>query len=295
MRTRTTRFTGCTRFHRHVHGVFTSASVAREDSSCLAVCAGGAGVSSTSDQFHFVYQETSGDAVLTAQLSELAPEGQLADVGVMLRESLDPGARYAAVFVEGPAVKRFRFRYRQDAGDRSRSERGEVAELPDAWVQIRRSGANLIGFSSPDGEEWTEIGRANMDFPEAFLSGVAASGRERFPDQPYVAIAATVCNLRLNSPVVTFRFVRGDGNADGKVDISDATYTLNWLFLDGTAPDCLATMNANGDTTVDISDAGYLLNFLFSGGAAPVDPFPDCGPGTLEADRELGCANPPGC
>ncbi len=168
-----------------------------------------------------------------------------------------------------------------------------MAELPHAWVQIRRDGPDLIGFSSPDGEEWTEIGRATIDFPEAFLAGVAVTGRDRFPDQPYTAATATVCNLRLDPPAS--RFGRGDGNADGKVDISDPTHTLNWLFLDGAAPDCLAAVNANGDTTVDISDAVYLLNFLFSGGTAPVGPFPECGPGPLEADRERGCANPSRC
>ncbi len=37
-----------------------------------------------------------------------------------------------------------------------------------------------------------------------------------------------------------------------------------------------------------------LLNYLF-GGLIITDPFPDCGPGMLAADAELGCAEPPDC
>ena len=90
-------------------------------------------------------------------------------------------------------------------------------------------------------------------------------------------------------------FVRGDCNDDGKVDLSDAVCILNGLFAGGGAPGCLAATNTNGDDAANIADATYLLNFLFAGGPAPVAPFPDCGPGMLPADDQLGCENPPNC
>ena len=94
---------------------------------------------------------------------------------------------------------------------------------------------------------------------------------------------------------VGFRFVRRDCNDDGEVNISDAVSILNWLFGGNAAVGCVAALNTNGDAGVNITDAVSLLNFLFAGGASPVDPFPDCGPGMLPADTELGCANPPNC
>jgi hypothetical protein len=90
-------------------------------------------------------------------------------------------------------------------------------------------------------------------------------------------------------------FLRGDCNDDGTVNISDATCTLEWLFAGAGAPGCVAALNTNGDAKVDIADPVALLNFLFGGGPVITDPFPDCGPGTLPADAELGCANPPVC
>ena len=62
-------------------------------------------------------------------------------------------------------------------------------------------------------------------------------------------------------------FRRGDTNTDGEVDLTDATATLNWLFLGGTEPDCLDATDSNDDGNVDITDGVYTLNFLFLGGA----------------------------
>ena len=88
------------------------------------------------------------------------------------------------------------------------------------------------------------------------------------------------------------KFRRGDCNDDGNVDISDASCALNWLFLGGATPGCVAVTNTNGEAGTDISDTTYLLNHLFLGGPAPVEPFPECGPETLEANEE-SCVTPP--
>ena len=65
-------------------------------------------------------------------------------------------------------------------------------------------------------------------------------------------------------------FQRGDSNADGKLDLSDAVATLNYLFIGGAQPTCLDASDANDDEKVDISDGIYTLGFLFLGG----DPIP---------------------
>jgi CotH protein/chitobiase/beta-hexosaminidase-like protein/lamin tail-like protein/Fn3 domain-containing protein len=72
----------------------------------------------------------------------------------------------------------------------------------------------------------------------------------------------------------------GDGNQDGRLDLSDSIYLLGHLFGGSTLPlPCgqgglgeggnLAVLNVNGDGRVDISDAVYLLSYLFLGGKPP--------------------------
>ncbi len=79
-------------------------------------------------------------------------------------------------------------------------------------------------------------------------------------------------------------FLRGDANSSGKVDISDAVFVLQFLFLGGAAPDLADAADANDDGTLDLSDSVAILMALFlEGGDLPPpgmfvagpDPTPD--------------------
>jgi hypothetical protein len=88
--------------------------------------------------------------------------------------------------------------------------------------------------------------------------------------------------------VVSFearRFLRGDDNNDGQVDLTDAVHLLEWLFLGGAEPACLEATDMNGSLNLNIADAVYLLQALFIGGQEPPAPFPECG----SVPVALGC------
>ena len=70
-----------------------------------------------------------------------------------------------------------------------------------------------------------------------------------------------------NYPSVSL--VRGDANGDGKIDIADVVHLVNYLFIDGPAPNPLWLGDANCDEVVDIADVVYLINYLFTGGPPP--------------------------
>jgi hypothetical protein len=72
-------------------------------------------------------------------------------------------------------------------------------------------------------------------------------------------------------------FLRGDCNSDGSVNIADASFVLNFLFLGGRDPTCMDSNDANDDGAVNIADASFILNFLFLGGRDISAPYPDCG------------------
>ena len=80
--------------------------------------------------------------------------------------------------------------------------------------------------------------------------------------------------------------VRGDSNQDGDLDVSDAIFALNYLFVGGAEPPCLAAADVNGTGFVDLSDSIYLLSFIFIGGPPPPVPYPECG--VDESELECG-------
>ncbi len=81
-------------------------------------------------------------------------------------------------------------------------------------------------------------------------------------------------------------FLRGDGNRDSTVDISDVIAISTFLFQNA-ASDCPAQMDVNADNKVNLSDPIDLLAYLFLGGLAPEPPFPECGTGPQSTLRCL--------
>src|SRR5262249_49869586 len=52
----------------------------------------------------------------------------------------------------------------------------------------------------------------------------------------------------------------GDVNGDGKVDVNDVFYLVNYLFSGGSSP--LGPSDVNGDGKLDVNDVFYLVNYL---------------------------------
>lgn len=89
-------------------------------------------------------------------------------------------------------------------------------------------------------------------------------------------------------------FLRGDSNADGKVEISDPISLLRFLFLDQGQISCLDASDANDDGSADISDALTVLFNLFNGTVDIPAPGRDtCGGDPTKDD--LDCRSYPPC
>ncbi|MBI4584524.1 MAG: hypothetical protein HY717_10950 [Planctomycetes bacterium] len=88
-------------------------------------------------------------------------------------------------------------------------------------------------------------------------------------------------------------FTRGDANADGQMDISDAVVLLLHLFAGRPAPSCSKSADVNDDGELEIGDAIHALSYLFLTGETPAPPFGACGADTTP--DALACASYPRC
>lgn len=90
-------------------------------------------------------------------------------------------------------------------------------------------------------------------------------------------------------------FRRGDANADGVVDLSDAVFQLFALLVTGSPqPGCDDSADVNDDGSLDLSDPVFLLGSLFVlGSPSPPSPYPGCGPDPtqdiISCDVYTGC------
>jgi len=77
----------------------------------------------------------------------------------------------------------------------------------------------------------------------------------------------------LNDRSCLRRARRGDGNADGVLDLGDAISALGYIILSIPIA-CPQAVEVNGDGQLDLADAVFLLNYLFASGSAPQGPSP---------------------
>ncbi len=89
-------------------------------------------------------------------------------------------------------------------------------------------------------------------------------------------------------------FRRGDINADGGADLSDAVAILTDLFLGGrTGEACPKASDSDDNGALEVTDAIFVLAYLLTGGRAPAEPWGGCGfDATIDS---LGCGDHAAC
>ena len=121
-----------------------------------------------------------------------------------------------------------------------------------------------------------EANKPDLDQSQFDVLNIA--GLKFFVDE--VRIATTFEEVvPIEDVVAAPRFRRGDANADGLTNLSDAVFVLEFLFTGGAVPTCLKSgdVNDSGGTALELTDPVLLLNYLFLGGALPPAPFEACG------------------
>jgi hypothetical protein len=109
-----------------------------------------------------------------------------------------------------------------------------------------------------------------MQFDPAMLIPVLQEGKQLLSVLGDVILPSTDTVLYSGAAIITvIPFIRGDANGDGQVNLADAVYLVNWLFIGGPPPEPMEAGDANCDGGVDLADAVYIINYLFIGGPPP--------------------------
>jgi hypothetical protein len=121
----------------------------------------GADIWGTADQFHFAYKTLSGVGSIEAQVLSVDNTNAWAKAGVMIRETLDAGSKFAAVYITPGNGCRFQARLDTDVA--AVSDSGVVTTQQTAItapyrVKLERDAAgNFRGYYSSDGTTWTPM------------------------------------------------------------------------------------------------------------------------------------------
>jgi hypothetical protein len=269
----------------------------------LFIDATGRGITGRADEFRFVHQSASGDFELSMMVECRNGVGNDAQVGLMVRDTLDPHSAMV-FFAVGPgnplggsvgvlkSVSRRETDPNRTTANITLRSVG-VTAFP-VYLRVRRAEGAIVLERSDDGLEYVESGRkvigtasTEVNLRDDVLLGVAATAGGVIRAQ---YVVRNVSGRPFGGDDVPV-FRRGDTNDDAKLDLTDAIGILGYLFLGSTTPTCLDSADADDDGTILLTDPILILSYLFLGGAAPDSPGPPpnaCGADPAEG-AALGC------
>ncbi len=126
----------------------------------ITMSAWGSDIYGTADQCRFAYKSLSGDGTIVARVESIDNSDPWAKGGVMIRETLEPGSRFAIVCATPSNGVRFQARLMTGGGatsDTAVATPEQIALQTPIWVKLERSGNSFSGFYSTDGVNWTAM------------------------------------------------------------------------------------------------------------------------------------------
>jgi len=121
----------------------------------------GADIWDASDEFRYAYRSLTGDGSMTARVDYLdGSPSTWAKAGVMVRQGVDPTSAHTMMVLTGGDGNGASWQGRLTAGAASENKDATEAVAPPYWVRVERTGDNISGFVSADGQMWTQIGTA---------------------------------------------------------------------------------------------------------------------------------------
>jgi regulation of enolase protein 1 (concanavalin A-like superfamily) len=142
----------------------------------FTIRAGGNDIWDTSDQFHFVYQQVSGDVSIVARVASLTATNPWSKAGVMIRETLAGSSRNAAMIVS--ASNGLQFQRRTTTNVSSVNTNGTAAGAAPRWVRLERRGTTVTASYSSNGTSWTSLPSDQLTLPATFFVGLAVTSHD---------------------------------------------------------------------------------------------------------------------
>ncbi|HEU6447386.1 MAG TPA: alginate lyase family protein [Verrucomicrobiae bacterium] len=138
----------------------------------------GGNIGGKSDAFNFTHRIMSGDFVFTARLLDSKWSGR-DKVGLMVRDSLAPGAKAVALTVGDLGNRQCRFGTRAKNSTPMTRQAGDDYTISPVWFRIQRKRNWFTAFQSVDSTNWFKVGASQISLTNQCYIGLAiAAGKK---------------------------------------------------------------------------------------------------------------------
>jgi chitodextrinase len=193
--------------------------VAGTATSTSGITIQGAGVDfgGTADSGHIVYQTLSGNCEVIARVASIQNTDSAAKAGVIIRETVNPGAPFALMCVT-PGTGASFIRRTTTGGAATTTSGGATVAAP-YWMRLVRSGSTFYSYKSSDGANWSFVASASITMTTNVLVGFATTSKNN----------SVICSAVFDNFTTSI-----DSDADGLPDRWEQQYFGN-LTQSGTS------------------------------------------------------------
>ena len=192
----------------------------------------------SADEFHYAFKSLTGVGTIQAQVLSVDNTDPWAKAGVMIRETLDLGSKFAAVYITAGNGCRFQARTDTDidaTSDTSVVTTEQTAITAPYWVKLERDVAgSLRGYYSTNGTNWTAMSwnPQNISMSSNIYIGLAVTAHN----------ASAICEAKFSNVTTT-------GSVEAQWSHQDIGITSN-----AAEPLYVAVSNATGNPAVVVND-----------------------------------------
>jgi RHS repeat-associated protein len=239
-------------------GSVPSAGNATYASGVFSVTGSGVGISGSSDELHFVYQPLSGDGTIVARV--VSTQGTDPTAGVMIRETLSPGATMA--YSEYYNKYDSYFYYRTTTGAQSSYQPGTFGGLP-YWLKLTRSGSTFSAYASSDGLNWTQIATSvTINMAQNVYIGLAVTS-----DTDSGPVTATFDNVSITTTSIAAPVITAVSSTTGSVGSEIAIAGSGFGAVQGNS---LVTLNGSPVTINSWGASGIIITIPTGATSGPL-------------------------
>jgi len=239
--------------------------------------ASGADIWNTVDEFHFASKILTGPGSIVAKVESVEQTDNWAKAGVMIRETLAAGSKFAAVYItptnaDGTATNGCRFQARSDTDVAATSDSGvataeQTAIVAPYWVKLERDVAgNFRASYSSNGSTWRQMSwnPQSISMSSNVYIGLALTSHN----------AAATCEAKFSNVTITGTV----SNQWASQDVGIESNAAELLYV--------AVSNSTGTPAVVVNDDPAAANIVnWTEWVIPLSAFADQGINLTNVDR----------
>ncbi|MHC4323163.1 MAG: hypothetical protein ACYSUX_02705 [Planctomycetota bacterium] len=238
----------------------------------------GGDIWNAADQFHYAFKTLTGTGSIVAKVESVEQANNWVKAGVMIRETLAAGSKFAAVYItptnaaDGAATNGCRFQARSETDENATSDSSvataeQMAIVAPYWVKLERDvSGSFRGYYSADGSSWQSMfwNPQSISMGSSVYIGLALTSHDN----------ALTCEAKFSNVTVTGNVSQQWANQDVGIASNDAE------------PLYVAVSNAAGAPAVVVHDDANAAQIdTWTEWVIPLSAFADQGINLANVDR----------